>query len=160
MRYIAYTDGSYKETPFGPVYSSAAIVGVEGSQNVTQLTKVSADEYIKHHNIAGEVMAVMMVCEHCMNVLKLKQTDTLVLHYDYKGIENWCLRATDANYWKAKNPLSQAYRDYINSIVRPTFKIEFVHTPGHTGILGNETVDVLARKAIDIYVNKKLSDGV
>lgn len=157
MRYIAYTDGSYKETPYGAVYSSAAIIGQEGSSEVTQLTKVTSDEYVNQRNVAGEVMAVMMVMEHCLNVLKLKQTDTLVLHYDYVGIHNWCKKKGDKDYWKAKNKLSQTYRDYINLIVRPTFNIEFVHTPGHTGIYGNEKVDELAKKAIDLFVAKTMN---
>ena len=150
MRYEAYVDGSFKEVKgVGAFYASAAIIAPEGSNNWAQMTKVSADELISMRNVAGEIMAVMLVMEHCLNTLNLKQGDYVLLHYDYAGIENWVKPAGSPGYWRCKNPTTQAYRDYMQRVVGPRFKVEFDHTPGHTGIVGNEIVDRLAKEALD-----------
>lgn len=162
MTYEVFTDGSYKEfADYGPFFSSAATITKEGDpSSITTLVKTSNDsDLISMRNVAGEIMAVMMVMEHCLNVLNLKQDDKVILHYDYVGIENWTAKRGDSNYWRAKNPVTQAYRDYINTIVRPRFAVEFVHTPGHTGVAGNERVDKLARDAIEKHVHN-LRTGV
>lgn len=133
MRYEAYVDGSFKEVKgVGAFYASAAIIAPEGSNNWTQMTKVSADELISMRNVAGEIMAVMLVMEHCLNTLNLKQGDYVLLHYDYAGIENWVKPAGSPGYWRCKNPTTQAYRDYMQRVVGPRFKVEFDHT--HPGI--------------------------
>lgn len=154
MVYDVYTDGSYKQvSPTVAYYSSAATINPIGEpEKVTILTKVSNDELISMRNVAGEIMAVMMAMEHCLNVLQLKQQDKVILHYDYVGIENWTKKKGEKDYWRCKNTTTQAYRDYINTIVRPRFTIEFKHTPGHTGVAGNERVDQLARNAIDQHI--------
>lgn len=155
MKYIVYTDGSYKEFPgVGAFYSSAATIAREDGQHQTSLTKVGNDaDILAMRNTAGEIIAVMMVMEHCLNVLKLTQDDEVIVNYDYKGIESWCLRKGHPDYWRCKTPVTQAYRDYINGIVRPRFKVTFNHVRSHTGVSGNENVDALARKAMAQYVN-------
>lgn len=156
MTYIAFTDGSFKAVPeVGSFYSSAATIELEGHpETLTTLTKVANDsDLLPMRNVAGEIMAVMMVFEHCLNTLRLTQEDTVILNYDYVGIENWCKRKGEANYWRCKNTITQAYRDYVNTIVRSRFHVKFVHTPGHKGITGNERVDKLARDAISVHVN-------
>ena len=154
MLYNIYTDGSFmSKTEFGPFYASAATISKEGSEDkIAVLTKVSNDELISMRNVAGEILAVMMAMEHCLNVLKLTQNDTVVIHYDYVGIANWCKRKGEPDFWNCKNKTTQAYRDYMNTIVKPRFKVEFKHTPGHSGIAGNEYVDALARNAINQHV--------
>ena len=137
MRYIAYTDGSYRETPFGGVYGSAAAVAKSGEDTCTTLSKASQDEFTHMRNVAGEINAVMMLLEHCMNVLKLTQDDTLVIYHDYIGISNWVKKKGEPDYWKAKNKLTQSYRDYVNNIVRPRFNVQFYHVTGHSGVEGN-----------------------
>ena len=151
MRYEAYTDGSYKNvTGVGEYFASAAIIAEEGSGDWTSIVKVSNDrELISMRNVAGEIMAVMAVCEHCINTLKLKQGDTLRINYDYVGIENWCRKQGEKDFWRAKTSVTSAYRDYINTVVRPRFKLEFNHVTGHSGVRGNDIVDKLAKDAID-----------
>lgn len=154
MHYIAYTDGSYMDVPgYGAFYSSAATLTKEGdAKPFATLTKVANDELISMRNVAGEIMAVMMVLEHCLNALDLKENDSVTIYHDYAGIANWCKRKGEKDYWRCKNAVTQGYRDYINTIVRPRFKLEFIHTKGHTGVTGNEYVDMLAKDAIKNHV--------
>lgn len=150
MKYIAYVDGSYKELNGHKYYASAAIIAPEGSTSWSQMTKVSCDaDLISMRNVAGEIMAVMLVMEHCLNSLNLRQSDEVVLNYDYAGIENWCKPMGALGYWRCKNPVTQSYRNYMTTVVGPRFKVRFNHTPGHTGIEGNEIVDRLAKKVLE-----------
>lgn len=155
MVYNAFIDGSFKSTQLGNFFGSAATIEPEdGSRTITTLTKAGNDpELLSMRNVAGEIMAAMMLFEHCLNVLKLTQEDTVILHYDYAGIENWCKRKGEPDYWRSKNTVTQAYRDYVNTIVRTRFTVKFVHTPGHSGIVGNERVDKLAKEAIDKHIS-------
>lgn len=156
MVYEAYVDGSFKEYPgIGSFYSSAALIYPEGKkEDAIVLTKVSGDDLISMRNVAGELMAVMMTLEHCLNTLKLTQKDTIRIYYDYAGIENWTKSKTQVGYWRSKNVHTQAYRDYVTTKIRPTMKLEFVHVTGHSGVVGNEEVDKFAKAAMAEYVNK------
>lgn len=158
MQYEAYVDGSYKSVGDAEFYASAAIVAPLGSNDWTSIVKVANDpDLIKHRNVAGEVMAVLAVCEHCLGTLKLTTDDCLVINYDYAGIYNWTKKRGEVDFWNAKTPLSMAYRDYISTVIRPRFKVEFKHTRGHSGIRGNEIVDELAKEAINKRLAQELS---
>lgn len=154
MLYNIYTDGSYKDIPpYGQFYAGAAVIyDSVHDQPISLLSKVGTDELITMRNVAGEIIAVMMAMEHCLNVLKLKNDDTVVLHYDYQGIEAWTLPKGTKGAWRAKNSTTQAYSAYINTIVRPRFKVQFDHVKGHSGVEGNELADKLAKNAIDQHV--------
>lgn len=160
MIYEAYVDGSYKEYPnYGKFYSSAAILyPVAEPEKKVVLTKVGCDDIVSMRNVAGEIIAVMLVTEHCMNVLHLTQNDTVRIFYDYAGIENWTKKKSEPNYWRCKNTITEAYRNYINGIVRPTMKLEFSHVNGHSGVRYNEEADQFAKIAMEEYV-RSLAKG-
>ena len=154
MEYDVYVDGSYKEFGAVKLYAGATlIVEKGGSEPLAALTKVGSDSYIDMRNVAGEIMATLMAFEHCLNVLHLTQADTVNLYYDYKGIENWCLPQSNPNHWRARNDLTQGYRDYVNTRVRTSFKVNFCHIKGHSGNPGNTCVDALAKRAIELHMN-------
>lgn len=157
MLAVVYTDGSYKDIEgIGGVYSGACLLMCDASNSTTCLCKADNDpQFLKHRNIAGEISAVMMACEHCMNVLKMKQGDVLLIKHDYIGLDNWTRAKGSPGYWRAKNPLSIMYRDYMNTKVKTTFEVRFEHVEGHTGDVVNEAVDKAAKKAIDEFVEGK-----
>lgn len=151
MRYEAYIDGSYKKDRATGIelYAGASIIAPEGTSDWTILTQVGSDAtYLSMNNVAGELVAALQVFGYCIDTLKMQQGDLLRLNYDYVGIENWLRPVGHPDYWRQKKPATQAYRSYYMNKVAPRFKVEFRHTPGHTGVLGNEIVDKLAKEAI------------
>lgn len=161
MRYEAFVDGSYKEDVRRGValYSSAAIIAVEGTSDWTSIVQCGCEpEYLKHHNTAGEIFAAMQVCEYCLNNLKLTTDDMLRINYDYLGIANWLRKPNDPDYWKQKSELAKLWRAYFYQYVKPRFKVEFVHKKAHSGIRGNELVDKLAREAVTKRFNELIQE--
>ena len=51
----------------------------------------------------------------------------LTIYYDYEGIGKWA-----TGEWKAKNKITQGYRDYIKQ-VKDKLELHFVHVKGHSG---------------------------
>ncbi|MCM1215090.1 MAG: hypothetical protein NC548_11285 [Lachnospiraceae bacterium] len=157
MRYEAFIDGSFKELPERGIafYASAAIIAREGTSDWTSIVQCGGEpQYLKLRNVAGEVFAAMQICEYCLNNLKLGTDDLLRVNYDYAGIANWLKKPGDAGYWRAKSDLASLWRTYFFTYVRPRFRVEFVHTKGHSGIRGNEIVDQLARDAVNRHLQE------
>ena len=149
MNYIVYTDGSFKETPFGPYYSGAAAIIVGDDVRPSHLiSKVGNDEIVSMQNVAGEIIAAMSAFEYLLNVVKVNSGDTIEVRYDYAGIENWTKKKGEKDYWRAKNKTTQAYRDYVNTVLRQRCKVVFKHIKGHSGEPGNSLVDHVCRDAI------------
>lgn len=147
MNYVAYTDGSYRQLEgIGEVYAAAAILAPEGSSDWKTFAKVCNDKYVAHRNVAGEIFAAMMVCEH---LLKAGDCESLTIYYDYEGVEKW---ATGA--WRANKELPKLYQKYMALNVNPAMKVNFVHVKGHSGNRGNEIVDSMCSEAIRQYAIK------
>ena len=159
MDYIAYTDGSYKEAGGIKLYASAAIVAKSGTTDWTSIVQCGSDpEYLSLRNVAGELFAVMQVCEYALNTLKLTPEDTLYINYDYVGIANWLRKPGDPEFWRCKKEVTKAYREYIYRYVKPRFKLVMKHVEGHSGNFGNEYVDKLAKDAIAKEIKRRLSE--
>ena len=154
MDIIAYTDGSYKQYPeAGAFYSGAAIIITDPNKNPHVLTTVGADpRYLGLRNVGGEIAAVVMACEYCLNTLHVTESDNLLIVHDYVGIRNWCLKKGDENYWKAKNPTAQFYRDYMNTKVKTRCRVMFQWVQGHSSSVGNGMADQYAKQAMQNYV--------
>lgn len=148
MKYIAYVDGSYmKDTSLGEIYGAAALVQKEGDNTWACIKQASNDDMVSMHNVAGEIMAVTLLCEYAM---KLPDCTDLVINYDYEGIEKW---ATGA--WRAKNNWTRAYAGYIRTVVSKKINVSFNHIKGHTGNAGNEAADKFAKQAIEEYISAR-----
>lgn len=159
MEYVAFTDGSYKEVGNIKLYASAAIVAKAGTTDWTSIVQCGSDpEYLSLRNVAGELFAVMQVCEYALNTLKLTPNDTLYLYYDYVGIANWLKKPGDPDFWRTKKEATKTYREYIYRYVKPRFKLELIHVEGHTGNVGNEFVDKLAKDAIAKEIRRRQTE--
>ena len=136
----AYVDGSY-DSSSGSFSCGVVIVetDAEGRSETTELNAAFDDEEAaKQRNVAGEIMGSKLAIDHCMaNGVKAVE-----IYHDYEGIGAWADRK-----WKANNPLTQGYRDYVAE-ARKTIDIRFVKVKAHAGNKYNELADRLAKKAL------------
>ena len=96
------------------------------------------NEYIESRNVGGEIYAVVRLLQYCEEI----GVEELEIRYDYEGIEMWA-----TNKWKCKKELTQRYREFV---LGSPIKITFTHVKGHSGEYGNEYVDTLAKKGVDM----------
>ena len=152
MKYIAYTDGSFKEVPsVGTFYSAAAIVAPEGTEDWSILTQVGADRLTELRNVAGELMAVMLLCEYC---LKVPDCSEILLFYDYLGVFELLQKGT-----KLEHPFTKTYRKYMLNVAMPKLKITFKHVNRDAHNTGNMLVDKYAKEAINSKIKQKLEEN-
>ncbi len=128
----AYVDGSYRN---GKVGWGAVIL--KGSKLYGEFCGVLDDEEVcGTRQVAGELMAVREVLFWC----KEQGISEISIYYDYKGVEEWVTGA-----WKAKNPITKSYRDYVHSM---DLKINWIKVKSHSGDYYNDMADKLARTII------------
>ena len=136
----AYVDGSY-DSSSGRFSCGVVIVetDADGRSETTELNAAFDDEEAaQQRNVAGEIMGSKLAIDHCIaNGVKAVE-----IYHDYEGIGAWADRR-----WKANNPLTQGYRDYVAE-ARKTIDIRFVKVKAHAGNKYNELADRLAKKAL------------
>ena len=138
----AYVDGSY-DSASGRFSCGVVIVetDAEGTSETTEINSAFDDEEsAKQRNVAGEIMGAKLAIDHCM----ANGIDAVEIYHDYEGIGAWADRK-----WKANNPLTQGYRDFVEE-ARKTVDIKFVKVKAHAGNKYNELADRLAKKALGI----------
>lgn len=137
----AYVDGSYDN---GSGRFSCGVVIVEtdasGKSETTELNSAFDDEEAaQQRNVAGEIMGSKIAIDWC----RANGVKAVEIYHDYEGIGAWADRR-----WKANNPLTQGYRDFVEE-VRKSMDITFVKVKAHAGNKYNELADKLAKKALE-----------
>lgn len=127
----AYVDGSFinNTVAFGAVILHEEKIVAEFSG------KVLDPDYQHARQVAGELMAVGKVIQWC----KAGNYSHIAIHYDYEGIEHWV-----TGKWKAKQLLTQRYRDFV---LQSGVVVRWIKVAAHTGVYWNEYVDTLAKQA-------------
>ena len=98
------------------------------------------EEMAAMRNVAGEIEGAMAAMNFCVE----QGIKSLLLHYDYEGVEKWCTGA-----WKCNKKGTIAYKAYYDSI-KQDLQVVFHHVKGHSGVEGNERVDKLAKAALGL----------
>lgn len=130
---IAYVDGSYDNANKSFSYG---VVLFDGNIFETY-SKRFYNEDATMRNVSGEIEGAMCAMQKAIELGK----DTLYLHYDYAGIENWALDS-----WKANKSGTIKYRNYYQE-VKTKLKVVFIKVKAHSGVKYNEIVDKLAKEA-------------
>ena len=130
---IAYVDGSNisdKKYGFG-------IVGIDHGIVLFEAYGTGQEDGMRTmRNVAGEILGAMEAVKYA----KRHGYKLVKIYYDYKGIEMWVTGG-----YKAKNPYTQYYREFMNS---QGIEIEFHKVKAHTGVEFNERADELAKMAV------------
>ncbi len=131
----AYVDGSFNQEK--GIYGSAVIM--VNDDKVLTMKTTCGSTMNKMRNVAGEICAAALAVRMAEELIP----DSLVIKYDYEGIEKW---ATGA--WKAKNEYTSQYAAFMNR--ERSFPITFEHVKAHTGNMYNELADDMALRAVGL----------
>ena len=133
----AFVDGSYNVRT--KVYGCGGFVVADGERYEI---KASGDdpEMASMRNVAGEILGAKLAVEKAFS-LHLK---SIIILYDYEGIEKWPLRL-----WKTNKKISMFYVSEYDGL-KDKLKVNFVHVKAHTGIPGNEAADRMAKAEVGI----------
>jgi ribonuclease HI len=132
---IAYVDGSFDIKHFTYSYG---VVLITNDGKETYSGRDNNKELAEMRNVSGEIKGAMVAMELAIE----KGKDTLYLHFDYTGIEQWAKGS-----WKTNKDGTKAYKDFYDSI-KNKLKVVFIKVKAHSGIEYNEEADKLAKEAI------------
>jgi ribonuclease HII/viroplasmin and RNaseH domain-containing protein len=137
---VAYVDGSY-DAASGRFSCGVVIIETDssGKSETTELKSAFDDaEAAAQRNVAGEIMGSKLAIDWCLS----NGVKSVEIYHDYEGIGAWADKR-----WKANNPLTQGYRDYVAE-ARKSIEIKFVKVKGHSGNKYNDMADKLAKEAL------------
>lgn len=133
---VAYVDGSFRQ---GHSVYGYGVVILAGDRVIKTLSGTgSRPEYVAMRNVAGEVLGAIKAMQYAMAA----GARSLVLHFDYQGIESWAIGT-----WKRNNDLTRGYHEFVRS-VRPRLSLTFRKVKGHSGDAMNDLADELAKQAV------------
>lgn len=130
-----FVDGSY----FNGKYSWGMAVYRFGELAYTQSGIGISEEAAAHHNIAGELEAVV----NAVKWADASDIDKFTIFHDYIGISEWA-----TGRWKTNTGLTSSYADFMKQYGQ---RVSFQKVTGHSGVEGNELADKLARKALERF---------
>ena len=140
---IAYVDGSY-DNASGRFSCGVVMLETDdaGVTEVTELKSVFDDEDAgQQRNVAGEVMGAKTAIDYCLaNGIR-----EITIYHEYEGVGKWA-----DDLWKAKNPLTQAYKKFVADARQSGMSIRFEKVKAHAGNRYNEQADRLAKDALKL----------
>lgn len=136
----AYVDGSFNQRNF--VYGSGMVIIV--NNEVVHEQSLSGNDPIlaKQRNVAGEMRAAMAAMKFAIN----NCMTSLVIHYDYLGIEKWV-----TGEWKRNNDYTKGYREFMNKMMDDhDISVYFRKVKAHSNDKFNDRADELAKKGAQL----------
>ncbi len=132
---IAYVDGSFDINNFTYSYG-VVFITLDGKE--TYSGREDNKDLAEMRNVSGEIKGAMVA----MDLAIEKGKDTLYLHFDYTGIEQWAKGS-----WKTNKDGTRAYKEFYDSI-KAQLNVVFIKVKAHSGIEYNEEADKLAKEAM------------
>lgn len=136
----AYVDGSFNQRNF--VYGSGMVIIV--NNEVVHEQSLSGNDPIlaKQRNVAGEMRAAMAAMKFAIN----NCMTSLVIHYDYLGIEKWV-----TGEWKRNNDYTKDYHEFMNKMMDDhDISVYFRKVKAHSNDKFNDRADELAKKGAQL----------
>ena len=134
--WMSYVDGSYDKDK--NKYSFGCIL-IHNGEVIESFNKSFNDDYIIHHNVAGEVRGASYVINHAIK-MGLKE---LHLYFDYEGIAKFY-----GELWKPKTELGIKYQEFAKD-AKKKINVIFHKVKSHSNNYYNDLVDKLAKDALD-----------
>jgi ribonuclease HI len=134
MTLKVYVDGSWMAGQVG-----YGLVILHNEQVIFEACgPVSEADSAGTRQVAGELFAVGHALRWCQKWCQQHPVITVEVYFDYYGIQKWATQE-----WKAKQPITQRYRDFVRS---SGLNIRWHKVAAHTGERWNEYVDALAKR--------------
>lgn len=135
-RLIVYVDGSFDVQL--QKYSFGCVILLEDGTILSRYGNGDEPELLAIRNVAGEMYGAMYAVQWALE----NGYSSIVLHYDYEGIEKWA-----TGVWSAQNPHTQKYASFMKQ-KQEQIEVIFQKVKAHSGDYYNEQVDQLAKKAL------------
>lgn len=135
-RLVVYVDGSFDVNL--QKYSFGCVILLEDGRIIERSGNGDEPELLAIRNVAGEMHGAMYATQWAFK----NSYSSIVLHYDYEGIEKWA-----TGVWSAKNPHTRKYAAFMKQMQKK-IDIIFQKVKAHSGDFYNEQVDKLAKKAL------------
>lgn len=137
-----YVDGSYNKDTNKYGYG----VYVEDEQSPKIFVGGDTCRY-DGNNIEGEIQAATVALDYAY---KSNQYDSVTICHDLKHIGS-----IGDHIETPHTEYTVQYGAFVDKIRRTGLAVDFIHTKGHTGVVGNEYVDKLAKIGCDIELTAK-----
>ena len=135
-RLVVYVDGSFDVNL--QKYSFGCVILLEDGRILERYGNGEEPELLAIRNVAGEMHGAMYAVQWAFE----NGYSSVVLHYDYEGIEKWA-----TGVWSAKNPHTKKYAAFMRNM-QEKMEVIFQKVRAHSGDYYNEQVDQLAKKAL------------
>lgn len=144
-----YTDGSHIKNKKEYVSIGSYFVYNNKEYN---LCRICDNEILKKYkienNVSNPTAEFLAFSETIESIKELEgyKNKIYIFYIDYIGIEKWM-----KGEWKIEKEYIKKIKEYVNKIIGK-YKIKYIikHIKGHSGNIGNERADILAKK----YENK------
>lgn len=135
---LLYVDGSFNSSK--NQYGWGYVAVKNGTAIYKKYGKGNNPAYLSSRQIGGELVAVLQGLDYAI----YKKFQSVEIHYDYSGIENWV-----TGVWSAKKQISQAYK-YFYDQKASQITVTFVKVQAHSGNYFNTIADGLAKRGANL----------
>lgn len=133
-RLVVYVDGSFDVSI--QKYSFGCVILLEDGRIIERSGNGEEPELLAIRNVAGEMHGAMYAVQWAFE----NGYSSVVIHYDYEGIEKWA-----TGVWSAKNPHTKKYAAFMKRM-QEKIEVIFQKVKAHSGDFYNERVDKLAKR--------------